>query len=147
MLQKLHKNAKTNYLIRRQIQQSSEPISVLANRYHLSWLTVKKWKERETLEDKSSRPDNLRTVLTTEQEDLILFERKQFKKSIEEIYVTLEDQIPNLYPMKIYRCVSRYGLAVLPQELLNAERRIKKFKRYARGFLHIDTIIAPKING
>jgi len=52
-----------------------------------------------------------------------------------------------LYPMKIYRCVTRYGLSVLPKELLNAERQIKRFRRYARGFLHIDTIIAPKING
>ena len=147
MLQKLHKNAKTNYLIRKRIQESLEPISVLAQKYHLSRLTIRKWKNRESLEDKSSRPDTLRTVLTIEQEDLILFERKQFKKSIEEIYLTLEEQIPNLYPMKIYRCVTRYGLSVLPKELLNAERQLKRFRHYARGFLHIDTIIAPKING
>src|SRR3989344_6638439 len=127
MLQKLHKNAKTNYLIRKKIKESSEPITVLSQRYHLSWLTVKKCKSRESLEDKSSRPDKLRTVLTIEQEDLILFERKQFKKSIEEIYLTLEEQIPNLYPMKIYRCVARYGLSVLPQELLhlNLNNKIK----------------------
>ena len=93
MLQKLHKNAKTNYLIRKKIQQSYEPISILAKKYHLSRLTIRKWKNREDLEDKSSRPDTLRTVLTTEQEDLILFERRQFKKSIEEIYLTLEEQI------------------------------------------------------
>lgn len=147
MLQKLHKNAKTNYLIRRKIQQSSEPIAVLAQKYHLSRLTIRKWKNRENLEDKSSRPNKIRTVLTTEQEDLILFERRQFKKSIEEIYLTLDEAIPHLYPMKIYRCVSRYGLSVLPQELLNAERQIKKFRKYARGFLHIDTVIAPKIDG
>lgn len=146
MLQKLHKNAKTNYLIRKKIKESSETISVLSQKYHVSRLTIRKWKNRENLEDKSSRPDTLRTVLTIEQEDLILFERKQFKKSIEEIYLTLEEIIPHLYPMKIYRCVSRYGLSVLPQELLNAERQIKKFRKYARGFLHIDTIIAPKIN-
>ncbi len=73
MLQKLHKNAKTNYLIRRRIKQSSEPISVLAQKYHLSRLTIRKWKNRENLEDKSSRPDKIRTVLTIEQEDLILF--------------------------------------------------------------------------
>ena len=147
MLQKLHKNAKTNYLIRKKIKQSSEPITVLAQKYHLSRLTIRKWKNRENLEDKSSRPDTIRTVLTIEQEDLILLERRQFKKSIEEIYLTLDEVIPDLYPMKIYRCVSRYGLSVLPHELLYAERQIKKFKKYARGFLPIDTVIAPKING
>jgi len=147
MLQKLHKNAKTNYLIRKRIQLSKDTISVLAQKYHLSRLTIRKWKNRESLEDKSSRPDTLRTVLTVEQEDLILFERKKFKKSLEEIYLSLEETIPDLYPMKIYRCLCRYGLSVLPQELLNAERKIKKFRKYARGFLHIDTIIVPKIKG
>lgn len=147
MLQKLHKNAKTNYLIRKDIQGSSETIAALAAKYHLSWITVKKWKSRDGLEDKSSCPDKTRTVLTQEQEDLILFERKQFKKSIEEIYLTLEEQIPNLYPMKVYRCLSRYGLSILPEELLQAERKIKKFKRYAKGFLHIDVLISPKIKG
>ena len=89
MLQKLHKNAKTNYLIRKRIQLSKDTISVLAQKYHLSRLTIRKWKNRESLEDKSSRPDTLRTVLTVEQEDLILFERKKFKKSLEEIYLSL----------------------------------------------------------
>jgi uncharacterized protein YjcR len=67
MLQKLHKNARTNYAIRFQIKQSSEPISHLANKYHLSWQTVKKWKERESTEDKSSRPHRLRISLTKQE--------------------------------------------------------------------------------
>lgn len=141
MLQKLHKNARTNYHIRKQIQASSEPISTLARKFNLSWLTVKKWQERDSVEDKSSRPDNLRVSLTKFQEDLILFERKEFKKTIEEIYLTLESIIPNLYPVKIWRVLARYGLSVLPDELVKAERRIKKFRRYTIGYLHIDTII------
>lgn len=147
MLQKLHKNAKTNYRIRTQIQSSTEPLTVLAKRFNLSWLTVKKWKERRFIEDKTSRPQNLRISLTQKQEDLILFERKKFKKSIEEIYLTLETAIPNLYPVKIYRCLARYGLSILPEELVKAERQIKRFRRYTIGFLHIDTLYAPKING
>jgi transposase-like protein len=147
MLQKLHKNAKTNYRIRKHIQSSTEPLAVLARRFNLSWLTVRKWKERRFIEDKTSRPQNLRISLTQEQEDLILFERKKFKKSIEEIYLTLETVIPNLYPVKIYRCLARYGLSVLPEELIKAERQIKRFRRYTIGFLHIDTFYAPKING
>jgi transposase-like protein len=147
MLQKLHKNAKTNYLIRKDIQGSKKSVTELARKYHLSRLTVRKWKLRKSLEDESSRPDTVRTVLTTQQEDLILFERKKFKKSIEEIYLTLEDDIPNLYLMKVYRCLSRYGLGILPDEFLKAEREIKKYRQYGKGFLHIDTLISPKIKG
>lgn len=147
MLQKLHQNAKTNYAIRREIQSSSQSIAFLARKFNLSWFTVKKWKEREFVEDKSSRPEKLRISLTQYQEDLILFERKKFKKSIEEIYLTLGEIIPNLYPVKIFRCLARYGLSALPEELIKAERQIKRFRKYAIGFLHIDTLYAPKING
>lgn len=46
MIQKLHKNAKTNYAIRQAIKESQESVSVLAARYHLSWATVKKMSEK-----------------------------------------------------------------------------------------------------
>jgi transposase InsO family protein len=147
MLQHLHKNATTNYAIRRAIKASTEPVSVLASRYRLSWQTVKKWRDRTDTDDASSRPHRLRTDLTSAQVDRILFERKQFKKTIEDIFFTLEGEISHLYPMKIYRVLRRYDLARLPDELLAAERRIKKFRRYGIGYLHIDLLYAPKING
>lgn len=147
MLQKLHRNAKTNYAIRQAIQTSRESVAALASKYQLSWQTVKKWKERHSLEDQSSRPQRLRTSLTQEQIEKILFERKQFKKTVEDIFFSLEDDIPNLYPMKVYRVLARYGLSRLPDEFQAAERRIRKFRRYGIGYLHIDLLYAPKING
>ncbi len=84
----------TNYTIRKEIKQSNLPINTLAKKYNLSWLTVKKWRERENVEDLSSRPHNLRTTLTKQQEDLIVFERKKFKKTVEEIYFSLEKTNP-----------------------------------------------------
>ena len=75
------------------IRQSQESISALAKKFNLSWQTVKKWKERDSVEDKSSRPHRLRTTLTQTQEDLIIFERKKFKKTVEEIYFSLEKKI------------------------------------------------------
>lgn len=145
MLQKLHKNAKTNYNIRETIKASREPISALAKRFNISWITAKKWKERTSIHDKSSRPDKLQTSLTDKEEDLILFERKKFKKTVDEIYLTLEKNIPNLYPQKVYRCVRRYGLSSLPTEFVSAERKIRKFRKYTIGYLHIDTLFSPKI--
>lgn len=145
MLQKLHKNAKTNYNIRQAIRASREPISALAKRFNISWLTAKKWKERTSFEDKSSRPNKIQTTLSEKEEDLILFERKKFKKTVDEIYLTLEKDIPNLYPQKVYRCVRRYGLSSLPEEFVLAERKIRKFRKYTIGYLHIDTLFSPKI--
>jgi transposase InsO family protein len=143
---KLHKNATTTLAIRKAIKESPLSAYALAKKYGISQTTAQRWKRAISLEDKSSRPHHLNTTLTPEQEDLICFERKQFKKTIEEIFFALEDKIPNLYPMKIYRCLRRYGLEVLPSEFISAERKIKKFRRYGIGYLHIDLLYAPKIN-
>lgn len=145
MMQKLRKNAKTNYNIRQIIQESSEPISALARKFGISWNTVQKWKNRKEVNDKSSRPDKLRTTLTVEQEDLIIFERKKFKKTVDEIFLTLESDINKLYPQKVYRCLKRYGLSSLPKEFVQAERKIRKFRKYTIGYLRIDTLFSPKI--
>ena len=34
----------------------------------------------------------------------------------------------------------------MPEELIKAERRIKKFKRYTIGYLQLDTLYTPKID-
>lgn len=146
MNQRLHKNARTTFALRQEIRNSSETISSLAKRYNLSRKTVSKWKHRRNVEDASSKPNKLNASLAKEEEDLILFERRQFKRPIDEIYFVLRARIPNLYPMKVYRCLKRYGLNVLPDELVKAERKIKKFRKYTIGYLHMDVLYAPKIN-
>src|SRR3990167_7497211 len=123
---KSHKNARTTLAVRQAIKDSSLSAYALTKIYHINWETANKWKTAEILEDKSSRPHKIRTDLTNEQEDLICFERKQYKKTIEDIFFVLEDKIDKLYPMKIYRCLKRHGLNVLPGEFVNAERRISR---------------------
>lgn len=142
---KQHKNAKTTPALRRLISESPGSIYSISQRLGLSWKTVRKWRQRDSFEDISSRPYRLRTTLNQYQEDLILLERKKYKKTIEEIYLSLEEQIENLYPMKVYRCLVRHGLGVLPDELIMAERKIRKFRKYTIGYLHIDTLYTPKI--
>lgn len=144
----IHKNAKTTPKIREEIKNSDKTISQLAKIYNLSWNTVKKWKTRDNTNDKSSRPDKLRTDLTQEQEDLICLTRKQFKKSIDDIAYIMEQELgkEKSYPMKIYRCLRRNGLGKLPKEYEEEENRIiKKFKNYDIGFIHIDLLYSPKI--
>jgi len=144
---RLHKNAVTTLKIREEIKKSKlRSINAIAKKYHISWYTAKRWKERDDIYDKSSRPHKLNTTLTKEEEDLILFERKQKKLSCEDIYCVLRDKIPHLYPVKVWRTVARNGLGRLPEEFIKEERKIKKFKKYTIGYLHIDTLYAPKIN-
>ena len=159
-----HKNATTTLAIRQFIKESSFSAYALAKKYGISQTTAHRWKIAKSLEDKSSRPYKLNTTLTEEQEELICFdlsacnlsacnaqadaqaERKQFKKTIEDIFFTLENKIPNLYPMKIYRCLVRHGLDTLPNDFVVIERKIRKFRKYGIGYIHIDLLYAPKIN-
>lgn len=145
---KLHKRATTTPAIREAIAGSELSAYALAKQYGITEDTARKWKRRGTsgdLTDRSSRPHALNTKLTQEHIDLILFERKQFKKTIEDIYFSLEDDIPNLYPMKIYRVLARHEMGRLPSEFQEAERIVKKFRKYGIGYLHIDLLYAPKI--
>lgn len=144
MLQKLHKNAKTNYYIRQYIKSSNKSLDNLAQELNLNVKTVRKWKRRDDLSDKSSKPLRLRTNLTSYQEDLIIYERKAHKKTLFEIWDSLDKVIPNLYPMKIYRVLARWNLSVLPKEITEADRLFKKFRKYTIGYLHIDLIYTPK---
>lgn len=48
--------------------------------------------------------------------------------------------------MKIYRVLARHGLSRLPDDFKTMERRIRKFRRYGIGYLHLDVLYAPKIN-
>lgn len=143
---KLHKNARTTEATRKEIKESKLSIYALSKKYNLSWNTVKKWQTSSDLNDKSSRPKKLNTSLLPADEALICFEKKQYKKTTEEIFLTLENEIKNLYPMKVYRCLKRYNLSILPKEFTNEERKIKKFRKYGIGFVHIDLLYAPKIN-
>jgi transposase-like protein len=144
----LHKNSKTTFRIRDEIKSSSESISALARKYSLNWKTVKKWKDSTSIQDKSSKPLKLNTDLSSKEEDLICFHRKQFKSTIDEIFFALENEFKHtkLYPMKIYRCLKRHNLNILPKELKEAERKIKKFKNYGIGYLHIDYIHSKRFN-
>jgi uncharacterized protein YjcR len=94
MIIKLHKNAKTSFALRKEIKESPGSTNYLALKYGLAWRTVKKWKSRDTIEDKSSRPHKLRISLNQEQEDLILFERKKFKKTVVRYSFLLRGRFP-----------------------------------------------------
>ena len=57
MSQVYHSNARTNQHVRGIIQESELTNIELANRYSVNVKTIAKWKDREFIEDKSSRPD------------------------------------------------------------------------------------------
>ena len=68
----LHKRARTTPAIRREIQQSTLSERKLAAKYGTGRDTVRKWKQRDTVEDYSHTPHNLNTSLTAFQEEIVI---------------------------------------------------------------------------
>ena len=64
MKQEYHSNAVTNVHIRTEIRDSKATNFELAQKYNTSETTISKWKNRDVLLDKSSKPNNIIYALT-----------------------------------------------------------------------------------
>ena len=63
MLIALHKQARTTPAVRAEIAASSEPVSKLARRYHVTAATIRKWQSRTDFQDRSPTAHHLQTTL------------------------------------------------------------------------------------
>ena len=144
-----HSNARTNLHIRNAIKNSSETIQELASRYKINKNTVLKWKNRDDLEDRRCKPHKTNTVLTELDEYVICEIRKMSLFSIDDIAEILKEFIPKINRYNINSCLKRNGLSSLKE--LNKEKKgkekVKKFKIYEPGFVHIDVKELPKLKG
>ncbi|GAA4885328.1 hypothetical protein GCM10023333_18550 [Ferrimonas pelagia] len=73
---KLHANATTTPKIRKLIQESLKPVAVLAREVGIAESTVRRWKNRKTVNDGSHTKHNLGTTLTKAQEFIVVELRK-----------------------------------------------------------------------
>ena len=135
-----HANAKTTARIRKEIQDSKETITQLAERFSINHKTVLYWKHAGRVTDKKSGPKNPRsTVLTASEEQIIVEFRRLTKFSLDDVFVSLRDQIPALTRSNLHRCLKRHGVSRLPVLDENGKRPArKKFKDYDIGYVHID---------
>ena len=138
MGQLLHGSARTTSAVRLAIQESTESIRVLAERYHLNERTVMKWKKRSFTHDMPMGPKKPRsTVLTAEQEALCVAFRKHTLLPLDDCLYTLKETIPALTRSSLHRLFQRHGISRLPQ-LEGDQKTKKKFKDYPIGYFHID---------
>ena len=135
-----HANAKTTPRIRKEIQDSKETITQLAERLSLNHKTVLYWKHAGRVTDKKSGPKNPRsTSLTPSEEQVIVEFRRLTLFSLDDVFVSLKEQIPALTRSNLHRCLKRHGISRLPEPDENGKKPArKKFKDYDIGYVHID---------
>lgn len=138
MGQVLHGCATTTAAIRRTIQNSQESLNQMAARYHINVKTIAKWRKRTSVEDSPMGPhESNSTVLTSEQEALIVAFRRQTLLPLDDCLYALQPSIPNLTGSNLHRCLKRHGVSRLP-EIEGEKPAKKKFKKYPIGYFHID---------
>lgn len=146
----LHKNATTTPAIRKYIQENKHRSTYsLMKELHLSQRTILRWKNRSSIEDKSSRPKNMHTTISWEHEQIAIILRKTFLLTTDDLlYVVNKYLNPKVSRSGISRLIKRNSLGDLNKfrpEIETKKKPIKKFKDYAPGYIHIDVKYLPKM--
>ena len=115
MGQILHGSARTTEAVRRAIQNSEESLRALSKRYGINPKTVAKWKKRTAVADLKTGPKEMRsTVLTVEEEAIIVAFRKHTLLPLDDCLYALQPTIPHLTRSSLHRCLQRHGISRLP---------------------------------
>lgn len=144
MQQVYHSNATTNIHIRCEIQKSNLPMNILAEKYNVSENTVSKWKGRNELFDRSSRPHTIYYSIAEIEQEVIKSIRRSSWLPLEEITEMAQQINSSASRSAVYRTLRAAGLNKVPQK---EREKAKQFKAYEPGYLHIDVTYLPKIEG
>jgi transposase-like protein len=87
MVIRLHKCARTTRAIREEIRNSPLGVRTLARLYGLNRATVRKWKQRASVEDRQHRPHELHATLTPAQETVVLAIRETLELPLDDLLV------------------------------------------------------------
>lgn len=144
MKQVYHTNATTNIHLRSEINKSNWSNKALSLHYNVSRKTIAKWKDRDSFNDKSSRPNTIKYSLS-ELDTIIALELRSITWwPLDIICEAINIDDPEKIRSAVYRSFVREGINQVPKA---EKEKAKKFKEYDPGYLHIDVTYLPKING
>lgn len=149
MTQALHSRARTTHLIREEIKNSTLSQAELARLYNVSRQTIRKWQDRDSVDDVSHRPKTMYTTLTPDQELIVVELRRTLLLPTDDLLsITREFINPAVSRAGLGRCLRRHGVSDLRDlvpELPAGTATKKTFKDYEPGFLHIDIKYLPQM--
>ena len=129
MGQVLHTNAITTHAIRKKIQEAPSSISThaLSKCYGLNYRTVKKWRERESVEDRRSGPQDPRPKsLSKVEEAAYVYFGTTTQLSLDDWLYSQQDSIPRLKRSNLHCLFQHHGNSRLPKAEIKRRRRHSK---------------------
>ena len=149
-MRSIHACARTTPALRREIQQSSLSEREMARKYNVSRTTIRKWRHRDSVEDRSYRPRRLVNSLTPAQQWIVAEARKTLLLSLDDLMVfTHEFLSEKTSRSSVYRCLTRHQVADLQaierqwQEQCGTGLAAKSFKDLEPGTVQIDIKTCP----
>src|SRR5882757_6253331 len=139
----LHANATTTPKTRAYIQRSGRPVAELAAELGVSETTIRRWRGRNTVADRSHRPKRLAISLSPVEETLVCELRTRLALPLDDIVEVMHRCLnPKLSRSAIHRCLRRNGLNQRPKPDKPA---IGVFEQATVGFIHIDLKHLPAL--
>jgi len=142
---KLHANATTTPRTRAYIQASGASVAELARELGVNESTIRRWKGRSSVADRSHRPKRLAISLSPAEEQLVVELRQSVSLGLDDIVEVLRRCCnPRLSRSAIHRCLKRHSIShrqPAPKPTAQA------FETAGVGFIHIDLKHLTRLEG
>jgi transposase InsO family protein len=113
-------------------------LRALARRHGINPKTVAKWRKRCSTADLKTGPTVPKsTVLSVDQEAIIVAFRKHTLLPLDDCLYALQATIPQLTRSSLHRCLERHDVSRLPEVEGDKPKR-RKFESYPIGYFHVD---------
>jgi transposase len=133
----LHANATTTPRTRAYIQHSTASVADLAAELGVSERTIRRWRGRDQVTDRSHRRHRLGQSTTLEEETLICGLRTDVGLGLDDLVEVMQRCVnPSLSRSAIYRCLRRHGVSGSVER--PAPEAQGRFDVQPFGFVHID---------
>ncbi len=139
----LHANATTTPKTRSYIQRSKRSVAELAIELGVSETTIRRWRGRGSVADRSHTPKTLTTSLSPLEQALVCELRKDLQLPLDDITEVMRRCAnPKLSRSAIHRCLKRHDLS----RRSKAEKpSIGRFEQAGVGFIHMDLKHLPAL--
>ena len=137
MLLKLHANATTTPKTRAYIQQSTASVAELARELGINETTVRRWKSRREVNDRSHRPHRLQTRFDAVEEEIAVELRTRLRLSLDDVLEVMRRGLRReISRSALYRCLKRHGVSgPLPTP---GSEPSQTFEATEFGYVHVD---------
>ena len=143
-----HPPERTTLATRAEISRSTEPSSIVAQRYGISTETTRRWRKRGVADclDRSARPHQLPWKASQEERAIVCTLRRSTNFPLDDLTFVVSHFLPHLNRDSMGRILKAEGLNRRPKPF--SERPAKgqgTFRDYDLGFVHIDIKHLPKL--